>query len=96
MTQTVKRAPHAPKSKPKPTQPKPRKLTWKEARELEHLDLRLEELETDKKSVQTRINQSGSDYQKLQQLTKQLQTVEAELDTVIERWLELSEIAEGQ
>ncbi|MDM8519864.1 ABC-F family ATP-binding cassette domain-containing protein [Anaerolineales bacterium HSG6] len=87
--------PRPTKSKPKPTQAKPRKLTWKETRELEQLDERLETLEADKERLQTSINQAGADYQQLQQLAEQLQTVETELDTVMERWLELSEIAEN-
>jgi hypothetical protein len=41
------------------------------------------------------INRSGPDYLKLQELSDQLERVESELATTMDRWLELSEIAGG-
>ncbi len=69
-----------------------RKLTWKEQRELEHLEVRIAELESSKEELAAGINNSGDNYTKMQTLAEQLQTVEAELDIIMERWLELSEI----
>ncbi len=74
---------------------RPRKLTWNEERELERLEARLEALETEKNRLQIDINNSGYDYIKLQMLAGQLQELETELETILERWLELAEIAEG-
>jgi ATP-binding cassette subfamily F protein uup len=71
---------------------RPRKLTWKEQQELNELEGRIEILETEKASLQAEINCSGSDYVRLQTLAGKLHAVETELDTVMERWLELAEI----
>jgi len=69
------------------------KLTWKEQRELERLETQVETLEAQKTSLQAEINASGSDYIRLQALAEQLQTLEADLETMLTRWIELSELA---
>jgi ATP-binding cassette subfamily F protein uup len=74
---------------------RPRKLTWNEQQELAELETRIEALEAEQQALQTQINQSGDDYRQLQTLAKQLQSVEAELETISERWLALSEIGGG-
>ena len=71
-----------------------RKLTWNEQRELEQLESRIETLEIEQADLTEAINRSGTDYLKLQELSDQLQRVESELATAMDRWLELSEIAE--
>jgi ABC transport system ATP-binding/permease protein len=71
---------------------RPRRLTWKEQRELEQLNQRVDALEGEKSGLQQAINASGGDYVRLQQLAGRLQHVEAELDGLLERWIELSEI----
>lgn len=89
-----------PIAKPRPSDPapatKPRKLTWKEKRELEELDSRVESLEQEKATLQTAINRVGSDYQQLHTLSTQLEQCEAALEAILERWLELTELAEGE
>lgn len=77
------------------TDPQPRKLSWKERRELEQLESRIETLEGEQTELAEAINRSGSDYLKLQTLTEALDRLEQELTTATDRWLELSEIAEG-
>ncbi len=72
-----------------------RKLTWNEQRELEQLESRIETLEIEQANLAEAINRSGSDYLKLQELSDQLERVESELATAMDRWLELSEIATG-
>ena len=74
---------------------RPRKLTWSEQQELVQLEARLEALESERRELQGQINRSGDDYRQLQALAEQLQTVEAELETISERWLELAEVGEG-
>jgi ATP-binding cassette subfamily F protein uup len=78
------------------TDPKahPRKLTWKEQRELESLETQLETLEAQKATLQAEINASGSDYVRLQALAEQLQILEAKLETILTRRLELSELVD--
>ena len=70
-----------------------RKLSWKEARELEQLEAVIADLEDRKAELGREINTIGGDYERLQQLADVLKTVEMELDTVMSRWLELSELA---
>ncbi len=74
---------------------RPRKLTYSEQQELEQIEARIEALETQKTNLQADINSSGSDYIKLQTLAGQLQELEAKLERFMERWLELSEVADG-
>jgi ATP-binding cassette subfamily F protein uup len=69
------------------------KLTWKEQRELEVLERQVETLEAQKAILQAEINSSGSDYVRLQALAEQLQTLESDLETILTRWIELSELA---
>jgi ABC transport system ATP-binding/permease protein len=75
---------------PNPQSPTP-KLSWKEQRELETLNSRIEQLEKEQVAVKTAVNQAGDDYLQLQQLATRLGEMEAELEGLMERWLELSE-----
>ncbi|MCB0217993.1 MAG: ABC-F family ATP-binding cassette domain-containing protein [Chloroflexi bacterium] len=72
-----------------------RKLSWKEARELEEVEARLEALEARKRELADALNQAGADFERIQALSESLQGVEEALDLAGERWLELSEIADG-
>ncbi|MEZ4510336.1 MAG: ABC-F family ATP-binding cassette domain-containing protein [Chloroflexota bacterium] len=87
-------------AKPRPAESapaaKPRKLTWKEKRELEELDGQVEALEQEKADLQAAINAIGGDYQQLQILSGRLEQCETSLEAIMERWLELTEIAEGE
>ena len=64
----------APAEQPTPKQheesgeSRPRKLTWKEARELENLEEQIAELEAEKSALEKEINEAGGDYQLLQSL----------------------------
>jgi ATP-binding cassette subfamily F protein uup len=84
--------------KPETTTPvnngKPRKLSFKEKRELETLELTIPELEAEKADIEKTIyNQPPGGYTKLQELTTRLQHLEAEIESATDRWLELAEIA---
>lgn len=74
---------------------RPRKLTFKEQRELEQLSQKIDGLEQRQASLQAEINGSGNDYVKLQSLAGQLETVDIELERVMERWLELEDLADA-
>jgi ABC transport system ATP-binding/permease protein len=89
-----------PPARPKPAQlaaspPRPRKLTFKEARELEGLEGRIAVLEAEQAVLSGRVNAAGDDYQELIRLTAELERVGAALEAAVERWGELAEIAEG-
>jgi ABC transport system ATP-binding/permease protein len=70
-----------------------RRLSWRQERELEQLEAKIEGWELEKAQIQAAINASGSDYTQIQQLAAQLQSVEASLDAALERWTELAELA---
>lgn len=71
-----------------------RKFGFKERRELEGLETRIADLEAEKERLAGQINAAGGDYMRLQDLSGTLAALEADLDTAIERWAELSELAE--
>ncbi len=74
---------------------RPRKLSFKEARELEELEKRIATLEAEQAALHARVNGSAGDYQELLRLTAELERVGVALDAAVERWGELAEIAEG-
>jgi len=71
-----------------------RKFGFKERRELEGLETRIADLEAEKERLAGQINAAGGDYMRLQDLSGTLAALEADLDTAIERWAELSELSE--
>jgi len=91
------------RSEPKPANPqpsslaatKPRKLTFKETRELAGLEGRIATLEAEQTALHSQINTASGDYQALLRLTAELERISAELEAAVERWGALAEIAEG-
>jgi ATP-binding cassette subfamily F protein uup len=79
-----------------PPEAKPRKLTFKEARELQELEGRIAVLEADQARIETRINSAADDYQTMAALSAELERVGQALEQAVERWAELAEIAESQ
>jgi ATP-binding cassette subfamily F protein uup len=92
-----------PISKPAPTAGKPtsqtnnrpRKLTWKEQRELAEAEAAIDKLSEKIAALSAEINDIGSDYERLQPLVDELEQNKAALETAEFRWLELTEIAEN-
>ncbi|MFZ1395771.1 MAG: ABC transporter C-terminal domain-containing protein, partial [Candidatus Promineifilaceae bacterium] len=82
-------------SKPTPTNSRPRKLTWKEQRELETAESTIEALTQKIAALSAQINEIGSDYARLQPLVDALEQAKVDLETAEFRWLELTEIAEN-
>ncbi len=70
-----------------------KKLSWKEARELEGLEPKIADLEGQKAELSQAINSAGGDYERLQALADKLESVEADLEGAMIRWIELSERA---
>ncbi|VAW39204.1 Bis-ABC ATPase Uup [hydrothermal vent metagenome] len=71
---------------------RPRKLTWKEQRELEQIEVTMETLGGKVTNLTNEINNIGSNYGRLQQLADDLAQTKAALETAEFRWLELSEV----
>ncbi len=74
--------------------PKKLKFSYKEQREFETIDADIAALEDAITAVEAQINQAGSDYGKLQELTAQREQLTASLDEKMERWVYLNDLAE--
>ena len=83
---------------PKPAEPakaqkapdnKPRKLSFKEKRELELIESRLPELEELKKTIETDMNSGTLAYDKLSEKAEEFKRISSEIDDLETRWLEL-------
>ena len=70
---------------------KPRKLTWKEQRELEAIEAELPELEAEKAELEARMSSGTLPYAELQAASERIRTLMNEISQREERWLELSE-----
>ena len=82
---------------PKPVREKarsdaPRKLSWKEKRELEQLEADLEALGAEQKELEALLAGGTDDYQQITAASTRYQEVKSEIDLKETRWLELSEI----
>lgn len=75
----------------KPSRPDaPRKLSYKEQRELEQLEKDIESLTAEKSYLESKMNGGLTDPAELQKVTTRFAEVSSELDTKETRWLELS------
>ncbi|NTV04132.1 ATP-binding cassette domain-containing protein, partial [bacterium] len=87
----------APRARPRPESP--RRLTWKEARELEALPQRIEDLERRRDELHAGLADPAL-YQRaggeVPAMRAELETLEAELVTTYARWEELESIREAQ
>jgi len=70
---------------------KPRKLTWKEQRELEAIEAELPQLEAEKAELEAKMSSGTLPYAELQAASERIQTLMNEISQREERWLELSE-----
>lgn len=68
----------------------PRKLSYKEQRELEQLEKDIESLTAEKSDLESKMNGGLTDPAELQKVTTRFAEVSSELDTKETRWLELS------
>lgn len=68
----------------------PRKLSYKEQRELERLEKDIESLTAEKEDLESRMNGGLTDPAELQKVTTRFAEVSSELDAKENRWLELS------
>jgi ABC transport system ATP-binding/permease protein len=82
-------------STPQPTEDDgaPKQLSYKEKRELEALEARIDEIEAQLEALDQRMVDEAADYQVVQELAAQKDQLEAELEASFERWTELAERA---
>ncbi len=69
-----------------------RKLSFKERRELEHLEKEIAGLEQEKKDIIEALSNGVSSVEEITEKSKRLPLCEKELDEKTDRWIELSEI----
>ena len=76
-------------SRPRPD--RPRRLTWKEQRELEALEAELPALEEEKKALEEQMSSGSLPYEKLQAASERIQQIMGLIDEKEMRWLELQD-----
>ena len=85
-------------SKPQPAKPAPapktgpRKLTYKEKKELEQIEADLESLGVEKEEIEQLLSGGTADFQQIQKASARYAEVKDEIDLKETRWLELSSI----
>jgi ABC transport system ATP-binding/permease protein len=70
------------------------KFSFKEQKEYDEIDGRIAAVEAELAVVNEAIEHSGSDYMKLEELTRSQKQLEESLEQLIERWTYLNELAE--
>lgn len=70
------------------------KLTFKEKREFEQLEVEIEALEKQKQSLLEKLNQGSEGHEKLTQWSLEIEKLSSQIEEKSDRWLELSELAE--
>lgn len=82
------------KEEPKATNKK--KMTYSERLELQNIDQEIARTEAEIKMLGLEINRCGSDFVKLNELTKKQEEAQTRLDALVDRWAYLSELAEQE
>ena len=70
---------------------KPTKRTFKEQRELENVEKRIQHAETRKAEIENRLSNPDGDFAALTTLSQELLALNAQIDLDLNRWAELSE-----
>lgn len=83
-----------PEKKPPQKKERRKKLSYKEQKEWETIEDRIAELENKLKQLEQEIAEAGSDFDRIQTLYQEQQSVEEELEKALERWEELSLLVE--
>ncbi|MGE6260304.1 ABC-F family ATP-binding cassette domain-containing protein [Heyndrickxia sporothermodurans] len=74
---------------------KKKKLSYNEQREWDEIEQQIASAEEVIESLQNQLNNVGSDFEKAQEITKELDTENEKLESLIERWSYLSELIES-
>lgn len=73
-----------------------KKMTYSERLELQNIDQEIARTEAEIKMLGLEINSCGSDFVKLNDLTKKQEEAQQRLDELVDRWAYLSELAEQE
>ncbi|MDO4528136.1 MAG: ABC-F family ATP-binding cassette domain-containing protein [bacterium] len=73
-----------------------KKMTYSERLELQNIDQEIARTEAEIKMLGLEINSCGSDFVKLNDLTKKQEEAQQRLDQLVDRWAYLSELAEQE
>ena len=73
-----------------------KKMTYSERLELQNIDQEIARTEAEIKMFGLEINACGSDFVKLNELTKKQEEAQVRLDQLVDRWAYLSELAEQE
>lgn len=72
-----------------------KKFSFNEQREYDTIEDTIAQKEADIEQTETDINNSVSDFVKLNELTQKKEQLESELDQLLERYVYLTELAES-
>lgn len=81
-------------TEPTPQQPK-KKMSYVEKKEWETIDADIEKIEVSIEKTEAEMAATGSNYDKLRELTATLDELNAKYETLVERWTYLQELAES-
>ncbi|USK42826.1 ABC-F family ATP-binding cassette domain-containing protein [Cytobacillus oceanisediminis] len=91
----VQEADYAPK-KARETKPKKKRMSYKEKKEWEEIEGKIEAAESRLEAISSEMASIGSDFEKGQALVEEETKLNEELEYLIERWSYLSEAAENE
>ena len=80
---------------PRPASTRPRTLTFREQRELAAIEERIMQLEDEQKQLNAALAAGAGGYAELHRDAERLAGIAVELEAAVERWAELSSIAEA-
>lgn len=75
-------------------QNEPKKMSFKEQKEYADIETKIATLESKSTSLSDQMNQASDDYEQIQKLNEQKNDIERQLDQLIERWAELSNLSQ--
>lgn len=79
---------------PRRTKERELRMSYKEQKDYETIDARMEQLQGELKRLDGEIEKNASDFVKLTELTQKREQTQKELDQAEERWLYLTDLAE--
>lgn len=79
---------------PKRTRERELRMSYKEQRDYETIDQKMEQLQKNLEELDRQIEQNASDFVKLTELTQKREAAQQALDEAEERWLYLTDLAE--
>jgi len=83
------------KEKKQDIKPKKRRLSYKEQKEWEEIEEKITNLEEKLQAITSEMEDAASDYEKVQALALEHDQLSAELERLLDRWAELSELVES-